>query len=700
MKSCIFCCVFNQEKYVEMFYLLLESINIYGNLGDNIDVLVYTSTPFMNMIKQSHLFNERVKFEINDTYYNIDLACKARLDLFNLESVSNYNKILYLDTDILIKDDIVKVFNVVNDDILYVLEEESIDSSYDNHGATLFGEEVNNYEDKTAFTSGIMAFNNCEKIKDLFHKIKEDIINRPHFFTCYDQPYIIYSAFKYNLYNNKILKSLVVNNDLNIFSDKVIHHFPGGPGDYVHKLEKMSVFLNKIKNNTSIYDAKLQPTKNIVLPLIGLCVSYDYYDTLQFTLPVNYLHFDKIYLITQVNDVKTIEFSKRFDNVEILFYDLKKCDKKFNKFGALNYAQKIAYKAHPDSWYLILDSDIVLPNNFIDILIKENLNTECIYGAIRNNVLKTSELLNKKQIINKDENKNFVYNNILYFNNTPPSMMGCFQLYKKKVYYRTTIDNTEGWADYYFGHDNFDTFCNLDNLTYFHLGETGVNWGGKVISFIDDIGISLNDIYYIYNKECNNIYYDSNCEVIKYGNSKNIDDDLWTCSEKMRYDIYDFFKDKTHFKIAELGSHKGYSTKVLSKIFSKVYAVDNSIEWTNFNKEFNKDVSNIEYVMLNIYNDSWSILPDDIEVTFIDADHSYQGCRSDIMNSINRFKNLQYIILDDYGVWNGVKQIVDELIENKTFKFERFIGITDVPGPNNTVVKNVNEGIICSIVRP
>jgi hypothetical protein len=51
MKSCIFCCVFNQEKYVEMFYLLLESINIYGNLDDNIDILVYTSTPFMNMIK-------------------------------------------------------------------------------------------------------------------------------------------------------------------------------------------------------------------------------------------------------------------------------------------------------------------------------------------------------------------------------------------------------------------------------------------------------------------------------------------------------------------------------------------------------------------------------------------------------------------------------------------------------------------------
>jgi FkbM family methyltransferase len=68
-----------------------------------------------------------------------------------------------------------------------------------------------------------------------------------------------------------------------------------------------------------------------------------------------------------------------------------------------------------------------------------------------------------------------------------------------------------------------------------------------------------------------------------------IEQDIWTCSSKMRYDIYYHFKDKTHFKIAEIGSHKGYTTKILSKIFSKVYAVDNSIEWTNFNKNIGSE---------------------------------------------------------------------------------------------------------------
>ena len=229
----------------------------------------------MNIIKKSHLFNEKIKFEINDTYNNIDRACTARLDLFNLPSTINYNKILYLDTDIIIKDNINKVFDVCEQDILYVLEEEGgkIDSDTDFWGKTLFGNEINNYNDKSAFTSGILLFNNCEKIKDLFIKINEDIINRPYYFCCCDQPYIVYNAFKYNLYNNKILKSLAVNNDNNIDSDKIIHHFPGGPGAYQHKINNMTNFLNNIKDftiNNNINKTKAYIDTNL-LPIIYNC---------------------------------------------------------------------------------------------------------------------------------------------------------------------------------------------------------------------------------------------------------------------------------------------------------------------------------------------------------------------------------------------------------------------------------------------
>jgi predicted O-methyltransferase YrrM len=225
----------------------------------------------MNIIKQSHLYNENIHFEMNDTYDTIDKAYKARLDFFDLQSITKYDKILYLDTNILIKDDINKVFDIINDDIIYTLEEGNIYDDSDFWGKTLFGNEI--YEDTTAFTRGILLFNNCEKIKNLFNMIKEDIHKRPYNFSCYDQPYIIYNAFKYNLYNNKILKSFVVNNDHNIHSNKVIHHFPGYPCAYERNILYMNTFLHNMKDYIicNIINKTKQYIDKYLLQIINSC---------------------------------------------------------------------------------------------------------------------------------------------------------------------------------------------------------------------------------------------------------------------------------------------------------------------------------------------------------------------------------------------------------------------------------------------
>jgi predicted O-methyltransferase YrrM len=61
-----------------------------------------------------------------------------------------------------------------------------------------------------------------------------------------------------------------VNNDYNIHSDKVIHHFPGGPGVYHHKIHNMTNFLNNIKDFTIINN--INKTKQYIdeylLPII------------------------------------------------------------------------------------------------------------------------------------------------------------------------------------------------------------------------------------------------------------------------------------------------------------------------------------------------------------------------------------------------------------------------------------------------
>jgi len=201
----------------------------------------------MSKIQRSSLFRDFIRFEINDTYHTIDKACRSRLDLFDLP-IESYDKILYLDTDILIKGDLSQVFDVCKDDVLYVLEEGNIDSDTDFWGKTLFGNETDQYTDTTAFTSGILLFNRCTKMNDLFRVIKDDMLTRTYDAYFYDQPYIVYHAFKTGLYENKKMKAYAVNNDENVNSDKVIHHFPGTPGLYSEKMKKMKAFLNGLQH--------------------------------------------------------------------------------------------------------------------------------------------------------------------------------------------------------------------------------------------------------------------------------------------------------------------------------------------------------------------------------------------------------------------------------------------------------------------
>ena len=244
MKKCIFLCVFNNKSYIHLLNMLLYTLFSYGNLKDDTDVLIYTSTYFMNIIKNSPQFRDCIKFEINDTYNSVDTACKSRLDLFKLNSISEYCKILYLDTDILIRRDINLLFDAIEEELLYALEEGVI--THELWGRQLFGDEINNYEDKTAFNSGVLGFKNCKKIKNLFQVITDDALTRKSISNFYDQPFFVYNAIHYGLCNKTMMKKFVILNCEDVNTDKTILHFCGDPGITYHKQSKMERFINKL----------------------------------------------------------------------------------------------------------------------------------------------------------------------------------------------------------------------------------------------------------------------------------------------------------------------------------------------------------------------------------------------------------------------------------------------------------------------
>lgn len=284
-KKCIFICIFYNKKYLDLFYLLLESIILYGKLDENTNILVYTNTEFMIEIKKNKYFTNKIIFELNDSisqhkiiinptdsynllfvekcnrnnYNNSHEAAISRLDIFSLHSLSNFHKILYLDTDIIIRGDINTIFSLCKKDLLYTLEEGSLEQSsiinHDPWGRGLFSDsEISQYKDTTAFSSGILLFNNSEPIKKLFHEINMDIKKRQHYF--YDQPHIVYNAFKYNMFDNKILKNYAINDNEDIRNNYIINHFPSF-GQTIKKTHKMTKFMNSLKHLYSIQKEKL-----------------------------------------------------------------------------------------------------------------------------------------------------------------------------------------------------------------------------------------------------------------------------------------------------------------------------------------------------------------------------------------------------------------------------------------------------------
>ena len=728
MKQLIYSCIFFNIEYLELLKLLLKSYKLFGNPTNNIDYLIISSPLFKDDIQQ--IFND---LKICGKIWCLDLhtkfdACCSRLKIFEYADINLYDKILYLDCDILITNSLHNIFYFPLKNHLYALKEGTTDKSY--WGKKFFKE---NNPRLDGFTSGILLFNNHVILKDLFSKI---IIHINEELTSYnygplfnqkkdvdfnkifgDQPFIVYQSIKNKLYNNTKLIGVVANNpDIEnrcpLKNYPTISHFPSYPGYCKNKIYKMTKFIRVLLDIKAgkgipplplIVKTRKQIIKNTTFPLIGICVSYNYIDTLKFMLPINYKHFDKIYIITDENDNDTISLCKEYSNVEVLFFTFKTDTAVFNKGAALKMAQKIVYDKYPEHWYLIFDSDIILPNNFIDILQRENLNENCIYGAIRYNITRSSELFKNIKPDHKCIQNNLTFNWKIIDNGTGtgpgPGIIGSFQLYKLKKTYQSSNDSWFNGADYdfYFAWINFNIFCQLENILYIHLGETGKNWKGKNVEFIDDACIDLEQITFNCNIRCKNTYYNIKREQIKFNSSHyNISTEIWGCSMEFKQDIKEFFNDKPSYEMAEFGSHRGHTTKFLSTIFDKVYSVDEHDKWTtSFNKELNRETTNIDYINIDIYKKPYNITPN-IETLFIHGPFNYEQCKIIMGNLPTEFANLKYIIIDNYGICGDIKTIINNFLDKELLIEGAYIGLNNIQNEQLTV-KNTSEGIVCKI---
>ena len=158
-------------------------------------------------------------------------------------------------------------------------------------------------------------------------------------------------------------------------------------------------------------------------------------------------------------------------------------------------------------------------------------------------------------------------------------------------------------------------------------------------------------------------------------------------SKKFKLDLYEFFnKDEFKDKIAlEVGIYGGHTTRILSHLFVTVHAFDNFDRSISGTQKFNSDRDNIEYYLMDVYNDKWPDIK--IDITFIDAVHTTENTTIDINNSIlHRNSDDFYLAFDDYGNHPDVKKAIES---HKDIQIIKRIGLD---------VSSGSEGVICKYI--
>ena len=129
-KTVIYSCVFFNEMYLNLINLLLTSYKLFGNFSEDIDYLIICNPNFQTKIQA--IFDN---LNINGKIWCLDLntkfeACYSRLKIFDYPNINLYNKILYLDCDILVTNSINNILDFQLENKLYALKEGNTNHPY------------------------------------------------------------------------------------------------------------------------------------------------------------------------------------------------------------------------------------------------------------------------------------------------------------------------------------------------------------------------------------------------------------------------------------------------------------------------------------------------------------------------------------------------------------------------------------------
>tara|TARA_A100001015_G_scaffold195734_1_gene218279 strand:- start:375 stop:1856 length:1482 start_codon:yes stop_codon:yes gene_type:complete len=374
----VYSCIFNNENYLIIIEKLLNSFYKH-NKDSNIVYLIITDSKLESkIIEICEKINLNFKTWIIDicnytsNIDNIYESTYARYYIYAYPEIYNYEKILYLDCDILILSNLELLFRLELSNLLYVMYEKTHRTA---HGSLFNNEEYEIFKNNNdSFTSALFLFNNNSIILDYFKNIYIFIKNfhkeNSNPLHCYDQPIVNRLNYNKKIIDNKLLSKFCKN--LEPFSDMeylsnidsyFLCHFPTTVGDSESKIKIMSVtekYLNKLslKYEKDISSLTVRDKKTKILigtPAYGGQCYTGYTESLLYTI--------------KLLENSGIETNIKFINNQIVT-------------RARNMIASIFMEDDSYTHLLFIDSDIKWNPQDVLLLLKHN--KECVIGVYPN----------------------------------------------------------------------------------------------------------------------------------------------------------------------------------------------------------------------------------------------------------------------------------------------------------------------------
>ena len=260
VKPLVYLCVFFNRQYITLLKLLLTSVKLYSKF-ENLTFLVLTQEKFREEIQSvSSQIGIPLKIHTHEVKDMFDAAA-SKCRIFEYPEINNYTHILYLDTDIIIKDDLTKLVENIQEEKLYGMEEGVL--SHPGNGGWFFSETQQAEISKAAaINTGVLLFKNTKKIRQVMTDCNTFMTNRNNsgepMPCCLEQPFINYYFYKEHILDTKYLQKYVIlcGQTFNEKADTnyMIYHFYAPIGDSNSKLIRMRSYLSfsqkKPVNNT------------------------------------------------------------------------------------------------------------------------------------------------------------------------------------------------------------------------------------------------------------------------------------------------------------------------------------------------------------------------------------------------------------------------------------------------------------------